>query len=133
MGSLSLLQGIFPTQGSNPGLLHRRQILYQLSHKGSPNHLWLNKKKYWKGPLNRARARAKSLSSVRLFVTLWTVARQAPVHGTLQARLLECVAFPASGDLPDPGVEPAPPVSPTLQVGSLPLALPGCLATAPVF
>ena len=31
-----LLQGIFPTQGSNPGLLHCRQILYQLSHKGSP-------------------------------------------------------------------------------------------------
>ena len=36
VGSLSLLQGIFPTQGSNPGLLHCRQILYQLSHKGSP-------------------------------------------------------------------------------------------------
>ena len=36
MGSLSLLQGIFPTQGSNPGLLHCRWILYQLSHKGSP-------------------------------------------------------------------------------------------------
>ena len=29
-------QGIFPTQGSNPGLLHWRGILYQLSHKGSP-------------------------------------------------------------------------------------------------
>ena len=34
VGSLSLLQGIFPTQGSNPGLLHCRQILYQLSHQG---------------------------------------------------------------------------------------------------
>ena len=34
-GSLSLLQGIFPTQGSNPGLLHWRQILYHLSHQGS--------------------------------------------------------------------------------------------------
>ena len=33
MGSLSLLQGIFPTQGLNPGLLYRRQILYQLNHK----------------------------------------------------------------------------------------------------
>ena len=33
--SLSLLQGIFPTQGSNPGFLHCRCILYQLSHKGS--------------------------------------------------------------------------------------------------
>ena len=37
LGNLSLLQGIFPTQGLNPGLLHCRQILYQLSHKGSPN------------------------------------------------------------------------------------------------
>ena len=36
VGSLSLLQGIFPTQRLNPGLLHCRQILYQLSHKGSP-------------------------------------------------------------------------------------------------
>ena len=35
-GSLSPLQGIFPTQGSNPDLPHCRQILYQLSHKESP-------------------------------------------------------------------------------------------------
>ena len=34
-GSLSLLQGIFPIQGMNLGLPHCRQILYQLSHKGS--------------------------------------------------------------------------------------------------
>ena len=36
VGSLSCLQGVFPTQGSNPGLPYCRQILYQLSHKGSP-------------------------------------------------------------------------------------------------
>ena len=42
VGSLSLLQGIFPTQGSNPGLLHCR-ILYQLSYEGSPQH------GYWSG------------------------------------------------------------------------------------
>ena len=36
VGSLSLLQGIFPTQGSNPDLSHCRQILYQLSHQGNP-------------------------------------------------------------------------------------------------
>ena len=36
MGGLSLLQGIFPTQESNWGLLHCRQILYQLSYQGSP-------------------------------------------------------------------------------------------------
>ena len=39
VGSLSLLHGIFPTQGSNPGLPHCRQILYQLSHKRSPRIL----------------------------------------------------------------------------------------------
>ena len=37
--SLFLLQGIFPTQGSNPDLPHCRWILYQLSHKGSPRIL----------------------------------------------------------------------------------------------
>ena len=35
VGSLSLLQGVFPTQGSNPGLPHCGWILHQLSHKGS--------------------------------------------------------------------------------------------------
>ena len=39
VGSLSLLQGIIPTQGLNPGVLHCRWILYQLSHKGSPRIL----------------------------------------------------------------------------------------------
>ena len=39
VGSLSLLQGIFPTQGSNPGLPCCRWILYQLIHKGSPRIL----------------------------------------------------------------------------------------------
>ena len=39
VGSLSLLQGIFPTQGLNPGLPYCRWILYQLSPKGSPRVL----------------------------------------------------------------------------------------------
>ena len=47
VGSLSLLQGIFPTQGSNPGLLHCRQIFYQLSHKGSPT--WRKESKFQMG------------------------------------------------------------------------------------
>ena len=45
-GNHSLLQGIFPTQGSNLSLLHCMQILYHLSHQGSPEyriHLY----KYW--------------------------------------------------------------------------------------
>ena len=38
VGSFSHLQGIFPTQQSNQGLLHCRQILYQLSYQGSPSY-----------------------------------------------------------------------------------------------
>ena len=52
VGSLSLLQGIFPAQESNQGRLHCRQILYQLSYHGSPMMLKLAKaltlkKKKW--------------------------------------------------------------------------------------
>ena len=42
VGCYALLQGIFPTQGLNPGFLHCRWILYGLSHQGSPRILeWL--------------------------------------------------------------------------------------------
>ena len=53
VGSHSLLQGIFPTQGSNPGLLHCRWILYQLSHQGwraSPTRwtwVWVDSGSWW--------------------------------------------------------------------------------------
>ena len=39
VGCHALLQGIFQTQGSHPGLLHCRQILYCLSHQGSPKYV----------------------------------------------------------------------------------------------
>ena len=47
VGRLSILQGIFPTQESNQGLLHCRWVLYQLSYQGSPYtyihiHLFFN-------------------------------------------------------------------------------------------
>ena len=44
------------------------------------------------------------------------------VHGILQARILEWVAYPSPVDLPDPGIEPE---SPALQVDSLPTELSG--------
>ena len=44
------------------------------------------------------------------------------VHGILQARVLEWLAFPSLGNLPDPEIEPG---SPTLQADSLPSELPG--------
>ena len=42
VGCHVLLQGIFPTQGSNPGLLYCRRILYHLSHQGSIHALHAN-------------------------------------------------------------------------------------------
>ena len=57
------------------------------------------------------------LSRVRLFVTLWTVAHQAPLSmGILQSRILGWVAIPPPGNLPNPGIEPR---SPALQTDTL--------------
>ena len=58
VGSLSLLHGIIPTQGSNPVLLHCRQILYQLSHKGSSRILEWGACSFYRGssqPRNQTR------------------------------------------------------------------------------
>ena len=47
------------------------------------------------------------------------------VHGILQARILEWIAMSSSRDLPDPGINPASPVSLALQADSLPLSYRG--------
>ena len=70
VGSHSLLQGIFQTQGWNPGLLHCRRILYWLSHQGSP---YLSISSFQQPPSPKV----KWLSRVRLFATPRTVAYQA--------------------------------------------------------
>ena len=72
VGSLSLLQGIFPTQGLNPGLLHCRRILDQLSHKGSPITLeWVAY------PFSRAYSQSRDWTGVSCiagrFFTNWAV------------------------------------------------------------
>ena len=61
--SLSLLQGIFPTQGLNPGLPHCKQILYQLSHKGSPRILeWVAFPFSCRSPLPRNQTRVSCIA-----------------------------------------------------------------------
>ena len=58
------------------------------------------------------------LSHVRLFAAPWTVARQGFfIRGIFQARILEWLAMPSPGDLPDPGIEPRSPMSPALAGG----------------
>ena len=72
VGSLSLLQRIFPTQGSNPGLLHCKLILYQLSHKGSPRMLeWVGYPFSRRCPRPRNQARVSSIAG--RFCTNWAL------------------------------------------------------------
>ena len=66
VGHHALLQGIFPTQGSNPGLAHCRQILHHLSHQGSSGQGGLLSLFYRRR--NRV-SKCKSLSRVQLFAT----------------------------------------------------------------
>ena len=72
---------------------------------------------------NTVKVKVKSLSRVRLFVTPWTVARQAPPSmGFSRQECWSGLPFPSPGDLPYPGIEPG---SPALQVDALPSEPPG--------
>ena len=63
----------------------------------------------------KVKSESVSCSAVSDSVTPRTVAQQAPLSmGILQARILEWVACPAPGDLPNPGIKPTCPVSPAL-------------------
>ena len=69
------------------------------------------------------KVKVKSLSCLRLFVTPWTVAYQAPP--SMRFSRQECwsgLPFPSPGDLPDPGIKPG---SPALQTDALPSEPPG--------
>ena len=86
----ALLQVIFPTQGSNPGIPHFRQILYQLSHKGSPLILLT----FSKSLLLLTAAAAASLQSCpTLCDPIDGSPPGSPIPGILQARTLEWVAM----------------------------------------
>ena len=77
------LQGILPTQGSNPGLLHCMLILYQLSHKGSPRIFdWVAY------PFSRASSWPRNWTGVScitgIFFTNWAIREAQKIH--LQCR-----------------------------------------------
>ena len=111
----SLGDRTFPTQGSNPGLPHCRQIPYQLSHKGSPRILeWVAY------PFSRGSSWPRNWTVVSFiagwFFTNWAISEVKvahscltvcnpmvhTVHGILQARLLEWVLFPFSRESSQP-------------------------------
>ena len=73
-------------------------------------------------PTPHSESEVKSLSCVQLFVTLWTVAHQAPPsRGFSRQEYWSGVSFPSPGHLPDPGIDPG---SPSLQADALPSELP---------
>ena len=82
MNSLSHLQGIFPSQELNPGLLHCRQILYQLSHKGTPRILeWVSYPSSSRSSWPRNWTRVSCIAGG--FFTNWAI-MEAPSKSKLQ-------------------------------------------------
>ena len=83
VGSHSLLQVIFPTQGSNPGIPHCRRILYQLSHQGSPRIL-----EWGAYPFSRGSSWARNRPGVPCiaggFFTRWATKESTSVQNYLQ-------------------------------------------------
>ena len=71
----------------------------------------------------KVKVRVKPFSLVRLFVTPWTVAHQAPLSmGFSRQEYWSGLPFPSPGDLPNPGIKPG---SPALQADALPSEPPG--------
>ena len=89
VGHHFLLQGIFPTQGSNTGLLHCSWILYHLSHQESPSlgihHLIKS--------VSVQFSSVQLLSHVRLFATQWTTACQPSLSFTISESLLKLMTL----------------------------------------
>ena len=99
VGSLSLLQGIFPTQELNQGLLYCRWILYQLSYQGSPTFkmVHIKKKKILKKKELQVKMIIGYVSCSVKSDSLWLQGCSPPgssVLGILQAKILEWVAIP---------------------------------------
>ena len=102
VGSRSLLQDIFPTQGSNQGLPHCRQILYQLSQKESPRILeWVaypfSSRFSW--PRNQT---GVSCIAGRFF-TNWAI-REAPIWGKVTEADVNSLQSDYSPDISNSGL-----------------------------
>ena len=112
--AIAFSRGIFPTQGWNPGFPHGRQILYQLSHQGSPRI------PEWVASLSLLQQIFPTQGLNWVLPHCRQILHQLSHQGSL--RILEWVANPFSSVSSNPGIELG---SPALQVDSLPTELPG--------
>ena len=94
VGHQSLLQGIFPTKGSNPGLLHCRQILYLLSHQGSPGDQITRPENWWDP--GRESPLAKGSGSTRIRVGI-SDSKSSAVSSLSESLSLRCLKDRACG------------------------------------
>ena len=126
MGRHFLLQGIFPTQGSNPGLPHCRQMVCCLSPREA--HPMCQEVYY-----SNVKASCMCACGAKWLQCCPTLCHpmdctlpDSSVHGTLQARTLKWVAMPSSrGTFPTQGSNPCLLGLLHWQAGSFPLAPPG--------
>ena len=101
VGILALLQGIFPTQGLNPGLSHCRQVLDQLSHQGSPRILeWVA----YPFPSRSSQPRNRTALQMDSLPT--------ELSGKPGMQTLNCGI---EGLVPQPGIKPSPPTARSLN------------------
>ena len=118
MGCHFLLQGIFPTQGLNPGLPHCKQTLYCLSHSlpGFSVHGILQERSGLPTLLHGIfPTQGLNLGLLRCRQTLYHLSHKGSSY-------LSGWTFPFPGDHPNPGIKSR---SPTLQADSLPAELQG--------
>ena len=135
MGCHAFLQLGLGTQGSNPGLQHCRQILYQLSYQGSPFlrmyvcvYIYIHTHIYMCVCIHiyvcTCVCVPSHVSCVQLFATPWTVAHQAPLYmgdSPIKNTRVGCHAL-LQGIFPTQGLNPCL-SSPALAGGFLPLCL----------
>ena len=98
----ALLQGIFPTQGSNPGFPHCRWILYQLSHQGRRHRYWQSKRLYWEGAIGRTIGGLENsgellCSSLRLLVIEFVFELSLANHSDSGSYLVTWASFSQDG------------------------------------
>ena len=110
-----LLQGIFPSQGSHPGLLYCRRILYCLNHQGSPCVSLKRRSLNLNLSLSCVCFECSVAQLCQTLASPWAVACQALLSmGFPRQEYCSGLPFPTPGDLPHLRIEPMSPASPAL-------------------